>query len=294
MEPRGRDGSPSALRPGDPRRFLVEVMIGAAVADGGVDPREHATVEHLLHTHPAFAGLSTAQHAMLRELATDAINFAGGALARVPALTKGLPGRLQRLTAFALACDVVVADAELAHGERSYLDHLRLALRLAGHEAFEIYTAAQHQQSQRYLDDRRLRLRSLVGLAVELFTLRALATGKWSDAHRFELRDFFLDVPDLALADHELERLLYDGFRHNRPHGLEPALAELAARLPEPVDRYWMMVYAMAAEPPIGLGQWSVFPFLAALQRAFGLGDPDMQLAATDAAGFPASLRRPT
>jgi len=33
------------LRPNDPRRFLIEAMIGAMTADGVVDPRELAAMQ---------------------------------------------------------------------------------------------------------------------------------------------------------------------------------------------------------------------------------------------------------
>jgi hypothetical protein len=46
------------------------------------------------------------------------------------------------------------------------------------------------------------------------------------------------------------------------------------------VDRYWMVVYAMCAEQPRTLARWRFVPFLALLQRAFLIGDSDMELAA--------------
>lgn len=294
MDKRARDVIAGALRPNDPRRFLVEAMIGAMDADGNIDAREQAVLKKRVEEHEMFGGLSVANHKLLIELATDAVKFAGGALARVPAIAKGLPARLHRITAMAMACEIVVADATVAQAELAYLENLRLALRLAPYEAQDIFAAAKDQRALRYLDDRLLRLRSLVPVVVEMFTLRAFTLGKISDDHRFELRDLLVAIPDMALRDHEIEGLLYQAFKRPRGGaGVEVELMQMAQSLPDPVDRYWMVVYSLCAEPTAQLSRWRFIPFVSLLQRAFQIGDADMELAATDAAGFPASLPRP-
>ena len=63
--------------------------------------------------------------------------------------------------------------------------------------------------------------------------------------------------------------------------------------LPDVVDRWWMVVYALAAEPTSVVSNWRVIPFVGLLQHAFGLADSDLDLAAADAATFPASIPRP-
>ncbi len=294
MDKRARDVIAGALRPNDPRRFLVEAMIGAMDADGNIDAREQAVLRKHMDEHEMFAGLSPQSSKMLLELATDAVKFAGGALARIPTIARGLPARLHRITAMAMACEVVVADSDVAQTELAFLENLRLALRLAPYEAQDIFNAAREGRALRYLDDRLLRLRSLVPVAVEMFTLRALTLGKLIDDHRFELRDMMVAIPDMALRDHEIEGLLYKAFRKTRIGlGIEAELSMLGQQLPDPVDRYWMVVYALCAEPVNTLARWRFVPFIALMQRAFQLGDADMELAAADAAGFPATLPRP-
>lgn len=294
MDKRARDVIAGALRPNDPRRFLVEAMIGAMDADGNIDAREQALLKKRLEEHEMFAGLSQANHKLLLELATDAVKFAGGALARVPAIAKGLPARLHRITAMAMACEIVVVDANVAQTELAYLENLRLALRLAPYEAQDIFQAARENRALRYLDDRLLRLRSLVPVVVEMFTMRAFTLGKLSDEHRFELKDLLVAIPDMALRDHEIEGLLYQAFKRPRGGaGIEIELMQMAQSLPDPVDRYWMVVYALCAEPVVQLSRWRFIPFVSLLQRSFQIGDADMELAATDAAGFPQSLPRP-
>lgn len=293
MEKRARDVIGGALRPNDPRRFLVEAMIGAMNADRKIDPREQETIRKRMAEHAMFAGLSPQNANLLLELATDAVNFAGGATGRIAAIAKGLPARLHRFTAMAMACEVVVADEVVEESEISYLDSLRIALRIAPYEAQEVFNAAKEGRAMQYIDDRVLRLRGLVPVVAEVFTLRAITLGSLNDQHRFEVRDFLSSIPDLALREHEIDGLLFQSFRRPRQSDIEAELVAIAQSLPDPVDRYWMVVYAMCAEPVETLPRWRFIPFLSIVQRAFQIVDADMELAVADAAQFPANLPRP-
>jgi hypothetical protein len=295
MEKRTRDVMGGALRPNDPRRFMVEAMIGAMNADGAVDDREMAVLHKHLEQHALFTGVSSTAAKTLVELATDAIRFAGNSVARVPAIAKGLPSRIHRLTAYAMSVEISSADAEVNHGEMAFLEALRQALRIGHAEAQSVFDAIAHQRLPAHLDDVVLRVRSLVPVAVEMFTLRAHALGKIGDDHRFALRDFFLAMPDLVLSNTEIEGLFYQSFKKPRAPGfhVQVELQTLAPTLPDIVDRWWMVVYALAAEPPATVANWRVIPFAGILQHAFGLADHDMDLAAQDATIFPASLPRP-
>ena len=193
-----------ALKPSDPRRFLIEAMVGAMGADGTIDARESASMEHQIASHELFAGLAPAAARTLIELASDAIRFAGSAAARAPAIAKGLPARVHRLAAFGMAAEVTAADRQLAPGEQQFLHALQLALRISPHEAEGIVAAARVGQLTAYLDDRYLRIRSMIPLAAEVFALRALARALASDEHRFAVRDLFAAIPDLALSGDEL------------------------------------------------------------------------------------------
>jgi len=295
MEKRVREVIGGALRPNDPRRFLVEAMIGAMNADGAVDAREMAVLDKHITEHDLFQGVANQAAKTLIELATDAIRFAGSATARVPAIARGLPSRIHRLAAYAMAVEVVQADLDVTHSEMAFLEALRQAVRVAPHEAQQIFAALHDQRLAPHLDDRVLRIRSLVPVAVEIFTLRAHALGKVTDEHRHALKDFFLAMPDLALAPADIEGQLFRAFRKPRASGFNVLneLHALTQGLPDPVDRWWLVVYALAAEPAGSTTNWRVIPFAGLLQHAFGLADGDMDLAAADAQIFPASLPRP-
>ena len=68
METRAKDVIAGTLRPNDPRRFLVEAMIGAMNADGAVDQRERDVLARYLAEHEMFAGVSATNAKLLIEI----------------------------------------------------------------------------------------------------------------------------------------------------------------------------------------------------------------------------------
>ncbi|HEY4245124.1 MAG TPA: TerB family tellurite resistance protein [Kofleriaceae bacterium] len=283
------------LRPNDPRRFLIEAMTGAMHADGVVDARESKALEQLIATHPLFNGLGANAARTLIELSTDAIRFAGSAIARTPSIAKGLPARIHRLAAYGMAAEIAVADDELVEGEISFLEALRIALRIAPLEGEQVVIAARAGNLSDYLDDRYRRVKSLIPVAAEVFALRALARGTATDDQRFAVRDFFAAIPDLSLSRDELDGELYRAFRRPRAADAQvfSELAAVAASLPDPVDRYWMIVYALVAETQATVPSWRVLPFIGVMQAAFQIVDTDMELAVVDALTFPPAMPRP-
>jgi len=283
------------LKPNDPRRFLIEAMIGAMNADGVVDAREAAAVERQITSHPLFQGLGANAAHTLIELSNDAIRFAGSAFGRVPAIAKGLPARIHRLAAFGMAAEVAASDQQLADGELHFLEALRIALRIAPLESEALIASARTGQLTDFLDNRYHRIKSLIPVAAEVFVLRALGRGAANDDQRFQLRDFFAAIPDLALAKDDLDAVLYQSFRTPRAPDAQVfgELSRVAATLPDPVDRYWMMVYTLVAEQPATVPSWRVIPFTGVMQLAFKIVDTDMELAVVDALTFPAAMPRP-
>ena len=284
------------LRPNDPRRFLIEAMVGAMSADGQIDAREQKMMEYQIANHPLFQGLGLNASRTLIELSTDAIQFAGSAIGRTPAIARGLPARIHRLAAFGMAAEVAAADQQVVPGELQFLEALRIALRITPLEAENIVRAAKAGNLTAYLDDRYLRVKSIISVAAEVFALRALARAMATDEHRFAVRDFFASIPDLALSTDELDTELYRAFRRPRAADAQvfSELTRVAQTLPAPDDRYWIVVYTLVAEPPSAAPSWRVIPFMGVMQAAFQIVDTDMELAVIDALTFPANLPRPS
>ncbi|MDB4953779.1 MAG: hypothetical protein JWO36_1348 [Myxococcales bacterium] len=271
-------------------------MICAMHADGVVDARETAAMHKQITEHPLFQGLGATAASTLIDLSSDAIRYAGNSVVRAPAIAKGLPARIHRLAAFGMAAEVAVADQHLVDGELSFLEALRIALRISPVEAEQAVYAAQQHQLPAFLDDRYLRIKGMIPVATEVFALRALARAMANDDQRFKIRDFFAAIPDLALTKDELDSELYRAFR--KPRGPDAQvfteLARVAQSLPDPVDRYWMVVYTLVAELPATVASWRVIPFMGVMQAAFQITDTDMELAVVDALTFPAALARPS
>jgi uncharacterized tellurite resistance protein B-like protein len=296
MDRRVKDLMGGGLRPNDPRRFLIEAMICAMSADGVIDARETAVVEHHLAQHPLFYGLGANAARTLIDLSNDAIAFAGNAISRAPAIAKGLPARIHRLAAYGMAAEVAVADQQLHQGEITFLEALRIALRISPLESGQIIEAARTGKMSAYLDDRYLRIKNLIPIACEVFALRALARGMATDDQRFRVRELFHAIPDLQLTKDELDSELYRAFRRSRAPDAQVfgELARVANTLPDPVDRYWIVVYTLVAELPATVPSWRVIPFMGVMQAAFRITDTDMELAAVDALTFPAAMPRPS
>jgi uncharacterized tellurite resistance protein B-like protein len=283
------------LKPGDPRRFLVDAMVGAMTADGRVDPRELEVVRARIAEHPLFQAVSGDHADIMIELSQDALRYAGGAIARAPAIARGLPSRIHRLTAFGMAAEVAAADNELARSELDFLEALRIAARISPSEGRQLVAAARARQLGGFLDKCVARLLGLTAIAAEIYALRALARGDATDAHRLAVAELFAAMPDLAMPTEQLGDELYQAF--HRPRAADAQvfgeLEQLVDQLPDAVDRYWMMVYALVAEPPDAIGEWRAIPFAGVMQAAFQINDTDMELAVVDALAYPRSLPRP-
>lgn len=282
------------LRPNDPRRFLVEAMLGAMTADGKVHEGELASIKRHLEEHDFFAQLTERHHEVLLGIARDALSFAKDSVARIPAIAKGLPSRLHKITALSMACEVVVADTLIADTEVRYLKLLRRALRLSSPEFEEMFAAAKEHRCAADLEARAAQLRALVPTIVELFALRSLAIPCLTPEHRTQILELVSAIPDLQLRDRQLMTLLDRAY--SRMHfslDIAAEVGKVAALMPSLSDRYWAVVYLMCADIE-GAAHWRMNPFLSLVQRTFGIDPPDLDLAPADAAAFGSLLPRPT
>lgn len=294
MERAVKDLFRGALRANDPRRFVIEAMVAAMLADGVADAREQETIGARIANHPLFEGVSPEAAKTITELSADAIRFAGGSLQRTAAIGKGLPARCHRLTAFAMAAEVCASDTQFAESERQYLESLRMALRIGPLEAEYTYSALATGEISRFLEDRVLRIRSLTPLVCDLFAIRAATKHQADDDHRFEVSDFLSAIPDFIPDRDTLDAELYRAFKRAPGVELRSALHHIYEALPDPIDRYWLVVYALVAEPPADLRSWRVIPFIGLLQGTFQIIDADLELAVSDALSFPAAMSRPS
>ncbi len=273
----------------DPRRFLAEAMLGAMGADGDVSDEEMVTFEANLVNHPLFAGLSTDELSRLTDLAADAIGEAGGGTARLPAIAKGLPSRSHRLAAYAMACEICVADRELAESEIAFLDALQKAFTLDDGEAKETFEAARKHSGLMTLDEKSEKVRFLMPSFVRCMALMAAADEEVHHEERLAMRSVLRAIPDMSVLTHdELDEAIDVSFAMIKGGTAADHLADIAREVSASSDRYWITVYVMIIALADGKQDWREIEFLAALRKAFALNDNQMDTAMTTAAQFPA------
>lgn len=270
-------------------------MVAGMLADGLADAREFELITQRIAHHPLFEGLGAEAARTLTQLSVDSIHFAGGSIARAPAIGKGLPSRSHRVAAFAMAAEVCASDTQFVESERHYLETLRMALRIGPIEAEYTYAALANGEVSHFIEDRVLRIRSLTPLICDMFALRSAGKGFADDDHRFEVSDFCAAIADFTTPRELLDAELYRAFKRvSAVENVRAELCRIAESLPDPVDRYWLVVYALVAEPPAAVANWRIIPFIGLLQSTFQIIDADMDLAVVDALSFPIQMPRPS
>jgi uncharacterized tellurite resistance protein B-like protein len=253
------------LRAGDPRRFLVEIMVGAIHADGRVDERERTALREILAEHDLFVALPAAAAEALIESATDALLFAGGLEVRLERIAAALPWRLHRIAAYAMATELIAADGVIAEDEDRYLRSLRRALVIGHQEADALLEAAQRRRAMSTLEVTSSRVASLLPEVA-----RACAVGVGLDATRIQsalsqLLDF-RDAPPLAPA-------AIEAMHRELPADAADACIEMARRIPDSADRYWVMTYRLALEAGAGSAGWRQRELPRLLRLAFEMSE---------------------
>lgn len=273
----------------DPRRFLVESMLGAMEADGDVTEEEMATFEGSLANHPLFEGLSGEELSRLTEIAADAIRVAGGGKARLPAIADGLPSRSQRLAAYAMAAEVCISDKELAESEIEYLDGMMTAFSLDENEAKEVFEAARQHTGLLTLEEKSEKVRQLLPAFVRCMALMASADDEIHHEERIGMRAVLRNIPDMSvLTGAEIDEAIDVAIERVAGKDGKAELAEVAAEIPQASDRYWVAVYTMIIALADGKNDWREVEFLANVKKTFGLDEQQMDIAMKTAAQFPA------
>jgi uncharacterized tellurite resistance protein B-like protein len=273
----------------DPRRFLAEAMLGAMGADGDVTEEEMTTFESNLANHPLFEGLSGDELSRLTDLAADAIGEAGGGKNRLEAIAKGLPSRSQRLAAYAMSCEICVADKQLAESEIDYLDRLQTALALGDEEARETFEAARKHSGLLTLEEKSEKVRYLMPSFVHCMALMAAADEEVHHEERLAMRSVLRAIPDMSVLTHtELDEAIDVAFERIKGKSSKDELAGIANEIQGMSDRYWVTVYVMIIALADGTQDWREIEFLANLRASFKLSETQMDAAMTTASQFPA------
>jgi uncharacterized tellurite resistance protein B-like protein len=278
-----------SLRPKDPRRFLIEAMVGAIQADGVVAKEELEVLEANLQEHEMFAGLAPSITRVLVEMAGDSIAFAGGVLQRVPYMAKHLPSRSHRLAAYAVACEITLADGPIpAEPEQEYLDQLEFWFLLGEEESRAIFEAAKRRRGMAEVEERTRQMQGLMPFYVECMALMASADGSVSAAERQALSGVLRNIGDMAiLSARELDDVIDTAFRRVEGRDGDREIVRIAGAMDTSSDRYWAAVYMMILAYADGFRDWRQVWLLGSAQEALRLSDDDMDRAWQSAKLFP-------
>jgi uncharacterized tellurite resistance protein B-like protein len=273
----------------DPRRFVVEAMLGAMEADGDVTEEEMATLEGNLGSHSLFEGLSGEELSRLVDQAADAIRTGGGGKNRLSAIAKGLPSRNQRLAAYAMACEICVADKQLAESEIEFLDGLQKELALEEGEAKELFEAARQHSGLMTLEERSSHVRELLPSFVQCMAMMAAADEEIHHEERIGMRAVLGNIPDMqVLTSAELDEAIDVALDRVKGKDLAAELKRVAGDIKQPSDRYWTAVYVMIIALADGNTDWREVLFLETMKTTFELSENQMDVAMKTAAQFPA------
>ncbi len=276
-----------SLRPGDPRRFIVEALVGAMMADGVISQEELDVLEQSLAEHEIFSGLKPEATKLLIDVGQEAIAFLGSPVRRIPYMAAGLPSRTHRMAAYAVACEIALADGE-SQAETLYLRAIKNQFLLGDDEARAIHEAAKKRRGMTEVEDRTRRTIALIPTFIECMALMAATDGQVTESERRALLGVLMNVGDLAiLSEKELADSIKEAFR--KIEGVDPdrQIAKIAASLESPSDRYWAAVYMMIIAVAGGVRDWRQVFFLGSAQEALKLDDRQMDKAMGTAKLFP-------
>ena len=278
-----------AITSEDPRRYIIEAMLGAMEADGDVTEEEMNVLEQNLEQHELFDGLTGEERSRLVDMAADAIRESGGGGGRAEAIAKGMPSRGHRLTAYAMACQVCVSDADLPEAEIRYLDSLQKALGIEDAEATELFESARAESGLKTVEEKAAAMREMMPRFVDCMALMAAADGEVHEEEMAGVRTVLRNIPDMAvLTREELDESIQRSFERIRGVDVGEELAKIAETISAPTDRYWTTVYMMIIARADGRTDWREVRFLQQAKKQFGLGDQHMDQAMETASMFPA------
>ncbi len=278
----------SGLTEDDPRRYLVEAMVAAIEADGQVTDGELSALHQKLEKNEAFASLSSDARERLVDQAADAVEAAGGGRGRVEAIAKGLPSRSEKLLAYTLACDLCVSDDDLAEKEIAYLEALQGALGIPDEEAQGIFEAARRGSAVLTIEERADKTKVLIPRFLEAMALMTLADGKIDDSETERIEMVIKHIADMrALDEAQLHDEVVAAFDRVGSRDVGQVLAEIAAAITNPTDRFWTTTYMMIISIADKDEDWQELGLLGRAQKEFGLTSPQMDAAMKIATQFP-------
>lgn len=121
---------------------LVAMMVAVSASDENLRTSELVTIERIVNHLPVFDGYDQDRIRIVSQTVFDLFGEEDGLDALFGLIRDNLDGRLYE-TAYALACDVAVADGELKDSEIRLLEEMRFELNISRLSAAAIERGAR-------------------------------------------------------------------------------------------------------------------------------------------------------
>jgi tellurite resistance protein len=181
-----------------------------------------------------------------------------------------------------------VADRDLAEAEIDYLDALMEALGLEEKEAREVFEAARQHSGLLTLEEKTVKMKSMMPRFVDCMALMAAADGEVHHEERLGIRAVLRNIPDMAvLTGDELDAAIEEAIGRVAKEDQGQLLGSIAQTIAQPADRYWTTVYMMIVALADGKSDWREVAFLESCKKTFELSDYQMDVAMDTARQFP-------
>lgn len=251
---------------------LVEAMVLAAVADGGVTEREMQTLIRRVLERPEFEGTRPDDVATLVEQAVRSLEGAGGLDAFLSSLRERLPDHQNRMLAFGLASAVALADHRASRAELGLLKKFQRALGISEEEVARIVEVVEQGGS----------LAEALGepleqLYAEVMVLVSASNGRLEEAEARAMVESLASDPVFHhLGAQRAQHYVQEAAEALAREGLPQRLVVLAHGLSTHAQR--VKAFRLAARVARAGGPTTQeLRILDLLQATFGLADDEVQ-----------------
>ena len=192
--------------------------------------------------------------------------------------------------AYAMSCEICVADGEIPESEIKYLDALQESLKIDDDTARDIFDGVRQSSGLKTVEEKAEAMRAMMPRFVDCMALMAAADGEIHDEELVGVRAVLASIPDMSvLSSDELNDAIVAAFDRVREKDLVESINEVSKTIVDQRDRYWTTVYMMIICLADGKADWREVAFLTNTRDAFAMTDELMDHAMNAASMFPAT-----
>lgn len=252
---------------------LVEMMLLAAVADGGISDLEMQTLLRRVIERPEFEGTSSDELNALVESSAKSLASAKDLSAILASLRERLPDHKNRMLAFGLAAAVAFANKRATRAELGLLKTFQAALGISEDEVAQLIDVVEKGGS----------LAEALGeplerLFAEVMVLVSAADGRMKEAETRALVESFAADPLFHdVSPERAQAFVSEAVAALATEGLPRRLTVMAHGLSTHAQRIKAFGLAMKIANASGKASVSELKILDLLQATFGLADDEVE-----------------